>query len=57
MLIKKSASIFLVEDPCESPWLTCKWLNIEDLDDEHVTGVCALNFYRARQVMNATTIN
>ena len=48
MLIKKSASIFLVEDPCESPWLTRKWLNIEDFDDEHVTRLCALNFYRAR---------
>ena len=57
MLVKKSASILLMEDAREPPRLTREGLNIEDFHNEHVSGMRTLNLHRSRQVMNATTVS
>lgn len=36
-LIKKSSAIASIKDACESPRLVLKWLDILDLDNQHVS--------------------
>jgi len=54
MFIQKPASILLVEHAGETPWLTCERLDVEDLDDEDIPGMGALNLNWTREIMNTT---
>ena len=44
VLIEKSTAVFSMEYACESPGLTCERLNVEDIDDQNVPRMGAINF-------------
>lgn len=51
-LIQKSTTILLVEYSCEAPWLILKWLNVLDLNYEHIARLGCFNLKRSGQVVN-----
>src|SRR5579862_753474 len=54
MLIQESAAVFLVENSGKPPWLLWEWLDVKNLDDENIAGMCALDFDWAREIMDTT---
>ena len=56
-LIQKSTTVLLVEYSCEAPWLILKWLNVLDLNYEHIARLGCFNLERSGQVVNLGQIN
>ena len=51
-LIQKAATIVLVKDTSEAPWLVLKWLYILYLDYKNVSRLCSLHFKGARKIVD-----
>ena len=56
-LIQKSSAVVLGKDTSEAPWLMLEWLDILDLDQEHITGLSAFNLERSGKVVDSCEVN
>lgn len=56
MFVQEPATVTLVEHGGEPPWTLIKRLHVLDLNDEDVTGLCALDLEWAGEVVYAGQI-
>src|SRR5438552_1854791 len=51
-VIKEASSIVLVEDAGEPPWLLLEWLDVLNLNEEHIAWLGRLDLKWAGQIMD-----
>jgi hypothetical protein len=56
-LIEETSAVVLGKDTSEAPWLMLEWLDILNLDQEHITGLSTFNLERSGEVMDSCEIN
>lgn len=53
LFVQEPTAVLLIEHGGEAPWTLLKRLHILDLDNEDVTGLCALDLERTGEVVHA----
>lgn len=53
VFVQEPTTVFLIKHGGEAPWALLKRLHVLDLDNEDVTGLCALDLERTGKVVHA----
>lgn len=56
LFVQEPTTVLLIEHGGEAPWALLKRLHVLDLDNEDVTGLCALDLERAGEVVHARQV-